>query len=146
MAKLGAVCRLVRVVQVVDSWIFITETMETKRVVGLCCIMTIKDRQHSLTTHFVSMVSIMNIHESTTCATRTNRHTAIWGQFSQSGEKIKSLPNYIHGSTSQPYNSFRFHGFRNEYSWIDNSYDSWIHYTTCVKPWYWTTLNIANLG
>ena len=32
------VCRFVRVVQVVDSRIFITETMETKRVVWLCCL------------------------------------------------------------------------------------------------------------
>ena len=38
--------------------------------------------------HIVSMVSVMNIHESTTCTTRTNRHTTIWVQFSQSGEKI----------------------------------------------------------
>ena len=35
----------------------------------------------------VSMVSVMNIHELTTRTTRTNRHTTIWGQFSQSGEK-----------------------------------------------------------
>ena len=32
------VCRFIRVVHVVDSWIFITETMETKRVVRLCCL------------------------------------------------------------------------------------------------------------
>ena len=59
--------------------------------------MTSMDRQHSLTTRFVSMVSVVNIHESTTRATRTNRRTTIWGQFSQSAEKYQSLPNDIHG-------------------------------------------------
>ena len=59
--------------------------------------MTSMDRQHSLTTRFVSMVSVVNIHESTTRTTPTNRRTTIWGQFSQSGEKYQSLPNDIHG-------------------------------------------------
>ena len=53
------------------------------------------DRQHSLTTHFVSIVSAVNIHESTTCTTRTNRPTTIWGQFSQSGEKLVSLMTFM---------------------------------------------------
>ena len=57
--------------------------------------MTFMDRQHSLTTHFVSIVSAVNIHESTTCTTRTNRHTTIWGQFSQSGEKLVSLMTFM---------------------------------------------------
>ena len=34
-------------------------------------------------------------------------------------KKYISLPYDIHESTAQP--------FRNEYSWIDESYDSWIH-------------------
>ena len=42
--------------------------------------------------HNISMVSVINIHESTTWTTRTNRHTTIWVQFSQSGEKISRSP------------------------------------------------------
>ena len=59
--------------------------------------MTSVDRQHSLTTRFVSMISAVNIHKSTTRTTRTNRHTTIGGQFSQSGEKYLSLPYDIYG-------------------------------------------------
>ena len=59
--------------------------------------MTSVDRQHTLTTRFVSMISAVNIHKSTTRTTRTNRHTTIGGQFSQSGEKYLSLPYDIYG-------------------------------------------------
>ena len=59
--------------------------------------MTSVDRQHSLTTRFVSMISAVNIHKSTTRATRRNRHITIGGQFSQSGEKYLSLPYDIYG-------------------------------------------------
>ena len=31
-------------------------------------------------------------------------------------KKYLILPNYIYGSTAQPYDSYCFHGLRNEYS------------------------------
>ena len=39
----------------------------------------------------ISMVSVMNIHESTNRATCTNRHTIIRGQFSQVVEKVSRM-------------------------------------------------------
>ena len=44
-------------------------------------LMTFMDRQHSLTTRFVFMVSAMNIHGSTNHTTRTNRRNTIKAQW-----------------------------------------------------------------
>ena len=41
--------------------------------------------------HIVSMVSVMNIHESTNRTTCTNRHTTIRGQFSQVVKKVSLM-------------------------------------------------------
>ena len=85
--------------------------METKRVVRLCYKKILEYTTLSVKTlaitrasnkfewlpekqmmHNISMVSVINIHESTTWTTRTNRYTTIWVQFSQSGEKISRSP------------------------------------------------------
>ena len=59
--------------------------------------MTFVDRQHSLTIRFVFMVSVVNIHESTTCTTRTNRHTTTEVSSLKVVKQYLSLPNDIHG-------------------------------------------------
>ena len=59
--------------------------------------MTFMDRQHSLTTRFVFMVSAMNIHGSTNRTTRTNRRNTIRAQWCEV-KKTVSLPSEGHGS------------------------------------------------
>ena len=52
-----------------------------RAVVFLVSLMTFMDRQHSLTTRFVFMVSAMNIHGLTNRTTRTNRRNTIRAQW-----------------------------------------------------------------